>query len=584
MKILAINGSPRGPRGNTDRILQPFLEGARSAGAEVETVYLKDLDIRPCRGCFTCWTKTPGVCVHRDDMAAMLPRLRRADVIIYATPLYVFTVSGLMKNFMDRELPNLDPHIIQRGDHYIHPPRHQDGPEKQKIVLISNCGFPEQHHFSALVETFRRFTDNPDTELAATVLCAGGELLAQPALRESLQWYIDAARRAGEEFVRHGRILPETQALLDTPLAKPEVYAGMANLWWDSQIARPKMETAPPSEESPETLSPPIVLPAGEPGQAPRTCREAILGMATVFNPRAAGDLRADIQFVVTGDEAGTYVLRIRDGRCTAHEGTAPHPTMTVHTPSHVWLRVARGELSGQTAYMKGMYRVEGDFNLLLRLSELFSGDREPTTPPPPPPPQEETVQRGPLRLPGMAWLTVAFVPWIVHWATVDISGVGPWGSLGVPFLLGALIWGYRCRFARPTWMETGTPFYFALAGLATLLGSDFFTTFGDVLGYLVLAGTWLGTLATETPFTAEYSRWSYPAALWRHPAFIRTNGIITAVWGGVYLLQAILALAGHHAPAQALLWTLVRNLLLMPAFAFTAWFQKWYPTYGAVS
>lgn len=582
MKILAINGSPRGPSGNTDRILQPFLAGARAAGAATETVYLKDLDIRPCLGCFTCWTRTPGVCVHKDDMAALLPRLRQADVVVYATPLYVFTVSGLMKNFMDRELPNLDPHIIRRGDHYIHPPRHSDRPEKQKIVLISNCGFPERHHFSALVETFRRFTDNPDTELAATILCAGGELLAHSALTESLRWYTDAARRAGEELVRYGHILPETQAVLDTPLAEPDVYARMANLWWDSQIPQAGVRETSPAEAVTESLSPPVVLPVREGGQGPQTCREAVLGMATVFNPAAAGDLRADIQFIVTGDAPGVYVLHIRDGRCTAHEGTVPHPTMTIHTSSEVWLKIARGELSGQTAYVKGMYRVEGDFGLLLRLGDLFSGPEGPTaSPPPPTPAPEETVQRGPLRLPGMAWLTVAFIPWIVHWVTMDIPGADPWFSLGVPFLLGALIWGYRRLFARPTWMETGTPLYFALAGLATLLGSRFFTDYGDVLGYLALAGIWLGTLAAERPFTAEYSKWSYPAALWRHPAFVRTNAIITTAWGWGYLLMAVLALAGHARPDQALLWAVLRNLLLVPAFAFTVWFQKWYPARG---
>jgi NAD(P)H-dependent FMN reductase len=331
MYILAINGSPRGRHSNTDRILQPFLEGARAAGAETETVYLADLRINPCRGCFTCWTKTPGVCVHRDDIAALLPELRRADVVVYATPLYVFTVSGLMKNFMDRHLPDLDPHIVRRGDHYIHPPRYSDGPPRQKVVLISNCGFPERHHFSALVETFRRFTDNPDTELAATIFCAGGELLAQEMLRDSLRWYTDAARRAGEELVRHGHILRETQAVLDTPLAEPEVYAQMANLWWDSQIGPHSLRRATASScpTSPQdSLSPPVVLPAGEPGGSPRTCREAVLGMATVFNPAAAGDLQADIQFVVTGDEPGNYVLRIREGRCTAYEGTVSQPTM----------------------------------------------------------------------------------------------------------------------------------------------------------------------------------------------------------------------------------------------------------------
>ncbi len=582
MKILAINGSPRGRRSNTDRILQPFLEGAREAGAETETVYLKDLNINPCLGCFTCWTKTPGVCVHKDDMAALLPKVRQADVVVYATPLYVFTVSGLMKDFMDRLLPLADPHIVQRGAHYTHPPRYTDGPSVRRVVLISNCGFPERHHFSGLVETFRCYTDDPDTELAATILCAGGELLAHSTLAESLRWYTDAARRAGWEFVTYGYILPETQAVLDTPLAEPEVYARMANGWWDSQIRPARSE--PRSEAGrEETLSPPIVLPAGEPGEGPRTCREAILGMATVFNPAAAGDLQADIQFIVTGEEPGHYVLRIREGRCTAHEGTVSRPTMTVHTPSEVWLKVARNELSGQAAYVKGMYRVEGDFGLLLRLGDLFSGPEGPKAPPvpAPAPPEEETTLRGPLRLPGMAWLTVAFVPWILHWAVMDIPGAGPWVSLGVPFLLGLLIWGYRRLFARPTWMETGTPLYFALAGLATLLGSRFFADYGDVLGYLTLAGIWLGTLAAERPFTAEYSKWSYPPALWNLPVFLRTNAIITTAWGWVYLLMAVLALAGHARPDQALLWTIARNLLLIPAFAFTAWFQKWYPARG---
>lgn len=586
MYVLAINGSPRGRRSNTDRILQPFLEGARAAGAETETVYLANLKITPCLGCFTCWTKTPGVCVHRDDMVDLLPKLRQADMVVYATPLYVFTVSGLMKNFMDRHLPSLDPHIVRRGDHYIHISRYDDGPTPQKVVLISNCGFPERHHFSGLVETFRRFTDEPDTELAGVILCAGGELLAQEALRESLQWYPDAARRAGEELVRYGRILPETQAILDTPLAEPDIYANMANLWWDSQIglcvrSEARSDSRVPPQQ--DFLSPPIVLPVGESGPGPRTCREAILGMATVFNPAAAGDLQADIQFVVTGEEPGNYVLRIRDGRCTAHEGTVAHSTMTVHTPADVWLKVARNELSGQAAYVKGLYRVEGDFGLLLRLGSLFSGPEGPKAPPAPAaaPPEEETARRGPIRLPGMAWLTVAFIPWIVYWATGDIPGVGPWVSLGVPFLLGALIGGYRMRFARPTWMEAGTPIYFALAGLATLLGSRFFTDYGGVLGYLVMAAIWLGTMAAERPLTAEYSKWSYPPAIWNLPVFLRTNAIITTAWGWVYLLMAVLALAGHARPDQALFWTVVRNLLLVPAFVFTAWFQKWYPARG---
>lgn len=185
--------------------------------------------------------------------------------------------------------------------------------------------------------------------------------------------------------------------------------------------------------------------------------------------------------------------------------------------------------------------------------------------------------------MPGLVWLKIAFVPWIVHWLTIDNHSLSTLVKLGIPLLLGALLWGYRRTFGRPTWMETGTPVYFALAGLVTLLGNGFFTTYGDVVDSLVLSGMWMGTLATSMPLTGDYSKWHYHPALWANHVFIKTNAIITAVWGGIYLLQAVMALAGHFAPAQAFQWMLARHMLLIPAIVFTIWFHKWYPTYGFV-
>ncbi len=371
MKILAVNGSPRGDRGNTDSILQTFLEGARKAGAETETVYLKDKKINHCTGCFTCWTKTPGVCIHKDDMPQLLEKLRRADVLVYATPLYIFTVSGLMKDFMDRIIPILKPYIIKRGDQYIHPMRYEKEWPK-KMVLISNCGFPERHHFTGLVKTFQVFTSGPDMEFAATILCAAGGILQLPDLQESLQWYFDAARRAGQEFVEGGSITPETQELLDRNLIDPEVYSRAANAHWDSVIVKQPESEGVTGPMAAGTLSPALPPPpAGD--RMPETLLEVFIGQTAVFNPQKAGSLCADIQFIATGEEPGEYVLRIADGKCTAHRGTVPSPSLTIHTPSEVWLQIARKELSGQTAYMKGLYRTEGDLGLLLRMNELFS-------------------------------------------------------------------------------------------------------------------------------------------------------------------------------------------------------------------
>ena len=87
-------------------------------------VYLKDKKINPCLGCYTCWFRTPGTCVHQDDMPELLERRRHSDIIVYATPLYVYTVSGMMKDFMDRGLPLAMPHIVKYGDRYGHPRRY----------------------------------------------------------------------------------------------------------------------------------------------------------------------------------------------------------------------------------------------------------------------------------------------------------------------------------------------------------------------------------------------------------------------------------------------------------------------------
>ncbi|MDI6870198.1 MAG: NAD(P)H-dependent oxidoreductase [Bacillota bacterium] len=577
MRILAVNGSPRGRRGNTERLLQPFLAGAREAGADVEAVYLVDHEIRHCRGCFTCWTKTPGVCVHRDDMPALLEKVRQADLVVYASPLYIFTVSGLMKDFMDRCIPLLLPYLEKHGHHYAHPVR-DPGRWPKRVILLSNCGAPERHDFSGLVETFRQLAAGPTLELAGTILCAGGELLGQEALGESLRWYLEAVQHAGREVVEQGHITPETQAVLDQDLAEPEAYCDMANTYWRSCLGG-SPEPGPESPSAPSgDLSPSLPLTDGIAGKKPETIRDALTGQAASFNPAAAGDLRADIQFHVTGKEAGDYVLRIGDRRCTFHTGTVPKPRLTIDTPSEVWLRIARGELSGQTAYLKGLYRVEGDLGLLIRMGRLFrqADGSDPDAAAPDSTQKAERPEFG--RLPGMAWLALAFLPWIWHWSIGALTGADPWWRWVPSMALAGLLWGYRWRCAKPTWMETGTALYFGLAGLVSLVGGSFFEAYGDVTGSMVLAGVWLGSLASAMPLTGQYSKTQWPPEIWSTPAFLRTNAILTASWGGVYLLQALLALIGHHYPVQAQQWAVVRHLLLLPAAVFTAWFQKWYP------
>ncbi len=89
MRVLVLNGSPRAERSNTLRLTKAFLEGFPS-GTETEIVHLGELNIKPCMGCFSCWTKTAGECVIRDDMQAPYPKIASADIMIESFPLYFF--------------------------------------------------------------------------------------------------------------------------------------------------------------------------------------------------------------------------------------------------------------------------------------------------------------------------------------------------------------------------------------------------------------------------------------------------------------------------------------------------------------
>ncbi|AZV56571.1 flavodoxin family protein [Clostridium sp. AWRP] len=232
MKVLALNGSPRGEQGNTEVILENFLKGCSKAGADVETIYLKDKKINHCSGCFTCWTKTPGKCVYKDDMSELLDKIKETDVMVYATPLYYFTVTGIMKDFMDRMLPMNKGEIVKKDEKYSHIRRFRKEPVK--TVLISNCGFPGRYNFSGLLETFKVMTKG---NLAATILSDKGGVLAaskdNDMLKKLYEPFFEAVEKAGEEVINCGYIKDDTQAILDRDVIDTEMYLKNANKNWN---------------------------------------------------------------------------------------------------------------------------------------------------------------------------------------------------------------------------------------------------------------------------------------------------------------------------------------------------------------
>jgi multimeric flavodoxin WrbA len=100
-KILILEGSPR-ENGNSSLLARQVAAGAKEHGAEVESLYLHGMDIRPCSACDACQESLATDCIIEDELQAIYPLLRSADALVFASPIYWFTVSAQIKLLIDR--------------------------------------------------------------------------------------------------------------------------------------------------------------------------------------------------------------------------------------------------------------------------------------------------------------------------------------------------------------------------------------------------------------------------------------------------------------------------------------------------
>lgn len=126
--ILVIVGSAR-KNGNTDLLANAFIDGANSAGNLVIKVFLADKQVDGCNGCNAC--RKVGYCIQKDDMKDIYPLIKKADMIVLASPLYYWTISARIKAFIERLYA-----IAENDDN---PPfgRYEKYPEKECALLVS---------------------------------------------------------------------------------------------------------------------------------------------------------------------------------------------------------------------------------------------------------------------------------------------------------------------------------------------------------------------------------------------------------------------------------------------------------------
>ncbi len=162
-KVLGIFGSPR-RGGNTDLLLDQTLKGAAAEGARVAEIRLCDVRITPCTECLSCFND--GVCVIPDDMQDIYPRLLEADIVILASPIFFYGITGWAKAMVDR-CQALWARRYKLRDPALETER------KRRGFFISAGGTKGQRMFEGAVLTVRYFFDAFNAEYSGDLLFRG---------------------------------------------------------------------------------------------------------------------------------------------------------------------------------------------------------------------------------------------------------------------------------------------------------------------------------------------------------------------------------------------------------------------------
>jgi putative NADPH-quinone reductase len=220
MKILAINASHRGDNGHTRVLLGLLGEGINQTGAEYEIVTLARHKINRCLACGKCHQPEQHLqCVYRekDDVADIFEKISRADQVIYATPVYLFGMSGLLKTFLDRMYATSDVYQMKvtRGGLFFH---HIDEAICSKpfvsLICCDNLDPETPKNARDYFRTFARFMDAPQV---GELVRNGGRLFGygrDPQAAErfpKIDTVYAAYRQAGYELAQKGQISPATQ-------------------------------------------------------------------------------------------------------------------------------------------------------------------------------------------------------------------------------------------------------------------------------------------------------------------------------------------------------------------------------------
>jgi len=357
MRILVVRGIPR-KEGHTQHITDLVVQGASEAGAHIDDIDLYTKKINRCVGCYHCWIVSPGTCVHHDDMPGIIEQLYAADIILFATPLYNYTMSSILKRFLERLFSLTRPGLVKTPSGLF---RNKEWVSKKwgvkKIAVISSCAFKSMRNFNPLDETFKLIANGMNLNYLGGILRPESHLLPFTISKPKTIKIIEAAlAQCGRELTSNGTLPKELLDKVATPLAKDMAhFQNYSTIYWEEVAALGNEGIDPKKVQA-------VIV---------RDVRILMHEMARCINPKTTAKLKAVLQFNFT-DKNLHYCMTVNKGTCTLEEKESATFDLSITTDSATWGQLFTQELPVKDAIMEKKIVLEGDKNLFMRLGRYF--------------------------------------------------------------------------------------------------------------------------------------------------------------------------------------------------------------------
>ena len=225
MQVTIINGSPGKEDSNTAFVLSYLIKGMKQKKVNIDTIYTTDLDIKPCIGCFRCWSIHIGKCRYEDDMEKMLRKLKKTDLLILATPVYS-PLPCKFQSFMNRLVPLMEP-ILEFREGRTRAKLHDDV-KFSKVFAIVVGGWWEKENLNLPKKIIEEFCENISVPLIGVLQRPHATYLQQ--FNENTRTFRAAIEDIGKSLVETGTVDKEVLDIVSQPLIEESSFRETSNI------------------------------------------------------------------------------------------------------------------------------------------------------------------------------------------------------------------------------------------------------------------------------------------------------------------------------------------------------------------